>query len=139
VHPETKVNTGVLQQFVITADSGASATTLQIAPAIVTTGGRQNVNAAVADNAAVVKVGAGASELLNTSLVFHESAFTFATADLVLPKGADMAERAVMDGISMAMVKDFSIADRSFPTRVDVLYAAKTLRPQLAARLHSDG
>lgn len=139
VHPETKISTGVLQQFVITADSGASATTLAISPAISITGGRQNVNAGVADNAAVVKVAAGASELINGTLMFHENAFTFATADLILPKGADMAERAVFDGISMALVKDFSITDRTFPTRVDVLYAAKALRAQLAARLHADG
>ncbi len=139
VHPETKVSTQTLQRFVITADSGASATTLSISPAIVTTGGRQNVSTAVLDNVAVVKVGAGASELLNSTLMFHESAFTFATADLVLPKNADMAERAVMDGISMSLIKDFNVSDRTFPTRVDLLYAAKTLRPQLAARLHADG
>jgi hypothetical protein len=138
VHRETKQNTGVLQQFVITADSGASATTLQISPAIVLTGGNQNVNAGVADNAAVVKVGAGANELLNSSLGFHRDAFTFATADLVLPDGQDKSARAVMDGIAMSMVRGFNISDRTFPARWDVLYGYALLRGELANRMHAD-
>ncbi len=138
VHPEPKVSTGVLQQFVITADSGASATSLSISPAIVITGGRQNVSAGAADNVAISKVGAGANELLNGSLYFHRDAFTFATADLVLPDGQDMASRAVMDGISLSMVRGFNISDRTFPTRLDVLYAYQLLRGQLAARGHAD-
>lgn len=138
VHSETKTSTGALKQFVITADSGASATTLSISPAIVLTGGRQNVSAGVADNVAVSKVGAGASELLNSSLMFHENAFTFATADLVLPDGQDMAARAVMDGIAMSMIRGFNISDRTFPTRLDVLYAAALLRGEMAVRIHAD-
>ena len=59
--------------------------------------------------------------------------------DLVLPKGVDFAAREVYDGISMSLVRDFSISDRSFPCRVDVLYGYKTVRPQLAVRLHADG
>jgi hypothetical protein len=139
VHPETKQDTGVLQKFVITADSGASATTLAISPAIVASGARQNVTNGAANNQAIVKVGAGASETLNQSLAFHKDAFTFVTADLELPKGVDFAHREVYDGISMSVVRDFNISDRSFPCRIDVLYGFKTLRPQLATRVHNDG
>jgi P22 coat protein - gene protein 5 len=139
VHPETKVSTGVLQQFVITANSGTSATSLAISPTIVATGPRQNVSNTVADNSAVVKVGAGASELLTGSMGFYRDAFTFATADLPLPQGVDMAARAVVDNISVSMVRDFSISDRSFPCRLDVLYGYAALRPQLACRIHADG
>lgn len=139
VHPETKANTGVLMQTVVTAAYAGGAGNIQISPAIVATGGRQNVSNAIADNSAVVKVGAGASELLNTSLAYHRDAFTFATADLVLPKGVDFAAREVMDGISMSIVRDFTVTDRSFPCRVDVLYGFKAIRPQLAVRLHADG
>jgi len=139
VHPETKVSTGQLQQFVITANSGTSATSLSISPAIVASGGRQNVTNGAADNQAIVKVAAGASETMTPSLVYHKDAFTFATADLPLPKGVDFAAREVMDGISMSIVRDFNISDRSFPCRLDVLYGYKTLRPQLAARIHADG
>lgn len=139
VHPETKVSTGVLQQFVITADSGASATTLAISPAIVATGAYQNVSNGAANTQAIVKVGAGASETLTQSLAYHRDAFTFVTADLELPKGVDFAAREVMDGISMSMVRDFSVSDRTFPCRLDVLYGFKAIRPQLATRVHNDG
>lgn len=139
VHPETKVSTGVLKKFVITANSGTSATSLAISPAIVATGARQNVSDTVADNSAVVKVGAGASELLTTSMAFHKDAFTFATADLPLPDGVDFAARKVMDGVSMSIIRDFSISDRTFPCRVDVLFGYAALRPELACRIHADG
>lgn len=139
VHPETKANTGVLQQFVITANSGTSATSLSISPAIVASGARQNVTNGAADNQAIVKVGAGASETLNQSLAFHRDAFAFATADLVMPEGVDFAAREVMDGISMRIVRQYDITNDKFPCRLDVLYGYKTLRAQLATRVHNDG
>jgi hypothetical protein len=83
VHPETKADLGYLQTFVITADSGTSATTLAISPAIVATGATQNVTASPTSTGAVVKLGAGANETLQQSLVYHPDAFTFVTADLV--------------------------------------------------------
>jgi hypothetical protein len=139
VHPETKVSTGQLQQFVITANSGSSATSLAISPSVVATGALQNVSNTVADNSAVVKVAAGASELINGSLAFYRDAFTFATADLPLPNGVDMAARATVENITVSIVRDFSISDRSFPCRLDVLYGYAALRPQLACRIHADG
>jgi hypothetical protein len=139
VHPETKVSTGQLQQFVITANSGTSATTLSISPAITVSGARQNVSASPTNGGAVSKIGAGASELLNGSLMFHKHAFAFATADLPLPKGEDMASRAVVDDISVSIVRGFNISDRTFPARLDVLWGAAAIRPQLATRIHADG
>lgn len=139
VHPETKTSTGALKTFVITADAGASATSLAISPAVVATGPTQNVSNTIADNSAVVKVGAGASELLNTSMVFHKDAFTFATADLVLPNGVDFAARETMDGISMRIVRDYDITNDRILARLDILYGYKTIRPQMACRIHADG
>ena len=139
VHPETKASTGALKQFVVTANAGPSATSLAISPAIVTTGGGQNVSNAVADNSAVTKVGAGANELMTNALAWYRDAYTFATADLVLPKGVDFAYREVMDGISMSIVRDFSISNRRFPCRIDVLWGGVATRPQLGTRIHADG
>lgn len=137
VHPETKVDTGVLQQFVFTANYAGGAGTIAVSPSIVATTGRQNVTNAVADNSALTKVG-GASAVYKPSLAYHKNAFAFATADLAIPKGVDFAAREVMDGISMSLVRDFTIADRSFPCRLDVLYGYKTIRAQLAARILSN-
>ena len=140
VHPETKVSTGVLQQFVVTADYAGGAGSLSFAPAIFTSGGRQNVVAAgMPNSAAIVKVGAAASELLTPSMVFHRDAFAFATADLVMPKGVDFAAREVYDGISLRTVRQYAISSDTMPCRIDVLYGYKTIRAQLAARIHADG
>lgn len=139
VHPETKADLGYAKQFVITANSGTSATSLAISPAIVLTGAKKNVSAAPTDTGAVTKVGAGNGELLNTSMVYHRDAFTFATADLVMPNGVDFAARKVMDGISMRIVRQYDINNDKFPCRIDVLYGRKAIRPQMACRIHADG
>ena len=137
VHPETKQSTGDLQQFVVTADYAGGDGSLAISPAIVTSGGRQNVAASPTNGGAVVKVG-GASAVYKPSLAFHKDAFTFATADLVMPGGVDFAAREVMDGISMRIVRQYDINNDKFPARLDVLYGYKTLRAELAARLLSN-
>ena len=135
VHPETKADTGILQQFVVTANSGTSATSLAISPSITITGGKQNVTAAPADNAAVSKVGGGASSVFTNSMAYHKDAFTFATADLVMPKGVDMVARKVLDGVSMRIVRDYDINNDKFPCRIDILYGYAAKRPQLACRI----
>lgn len=139
VHPETKVDTGILQQFVVTANSGTSATSLALSPSIVTSGASQNVTGSPADNAAITKVGAGASETLDTSMVYHQDAFTIAFADLIMPQGVDFGAREEMDGIAMRIVRQYDINNDKFPCRVDVLYGYKALRPELACRIHADG
>lgn len=138
VHPETKADLGYLKQFVITANSGTSATSLAISPALVASGATQNASTTIADNSAIVKVGAGASETLDTSMVFHRDAFTFATADLVMPGGVDFAAREVYDGLSMRVVRQYDISNDKFPCRVDILYGYKAIRPELACRIHAD-
>jgi len=135
VHPETKVSTGVLQQFVIGA--GATTTSFPISPAIVASGAGQNVSNGAADNSAVTFFGT-ASTAVGTSLLFQKEAFAFATADLLMPKGVDFAAREVMDGVSMRIVRQYDISNDKFPTRLDVLYGFKTIRPQLAARFHNN-
>ena len=133
VHPETKVNTGQLQQFVVTTSTGTSATSVNVSPSVIATGARQNVSNTVADGQVLTKVG-GASVTHDISLGYAKDAFAFVTADLRMPRGVDFAAREVMDGISMRIISDYTIATDDFPTRIDVLYGFKTLRPQLAVR-----
>ena len=138
VHPETKADTGALQQFVVTADYAGGAGSLAFAPAIYTSGGLQNVTAGGLPNgAALVKIG-GASAVYKPSLAFHKDAFTFATADLVMPQGVDFSAREVFDGLSMRIVRQYAISSDTLPCRIDVLYGYKTLRAQLAARILSN-
>lgn len=133
VHPESKADTGVLQQFVVTADYAGGAGAISISPAITTSGARQNVTGSPADNAAITVAG-NASTAHGISMLYHQDAFCFATADLVMPKGVDFAAREVFDGISMRIVRAYDINNDKFPCRIDVLYGYKTLRAQLACR-----
>lgn len=133
VHPESKADTGELQQFTVLADfTGAG--TISISPAIIATGPYQNCTAGAANNAKLTFNGA-ASTAYKQSLLFQKGAFAFATADLVLPSGIDFASRQVLDGISMRLVRDYDIVKDRFLTRLDVLYGYKVLRPQLACKI----
>src|ERR1017187_10371366 len=138
VDPETKKDRGYLQQFVLTADSGASATTLAISPAIVATGAAQNVTNGAANTQAIVKVGSGAvaSILYSQSVLFHPEAFAFVTADLVdVSKFGSWGSVQVMDKISMRIARQYDIVNDKIPCRIDVLYGYKTIRPHLACRV----
>lgn len=138
VHSETKADAGALQQFVVTEDYAGGAGSLKFAPAIYTSTGAQNVVAAgMANGAALTKIGS-ANGIYKPSLAFHKDAFTFATADLVMPNGVDFAAREVFDGISMRIVRLYDINNDAFPCRLDVLYGYKTLRAELACRILSN-
>jgi hypothetical protein len=138
VHPETKASTGILQQFVVTTANAGGAGSVQISPSIVLAGGAQNVVIPSTSATAGLTFLGTASTAVGTSMVYHKDAFTFATADLIMPKGVDFAARQVMDGISMRIVRQYDINTDRFPCRIDVLYGFRTIRPQLAARLHNN-
>jgi hypothetical protein len=138
VHPETKQNTGELQRFVVTANVATSGLTIGISPSIITTGATQTVTASPTDTGNVTKILGGASSATDTSLAYHKDAFTFATADLVMPKGVDFAAREVLDGISVRVVRQYDINNDQFPCRIDILYGYKTIRPELAVRIHNN-
>jgi hypothetical protein len=138
VHPETKADTGELQQFVITTDYAGGAGDIAFSPAIYTSGARQNVVAAgMANGAAITKIG-GASAVYKPSIAFHRDAFAFATADLVMPKGVDFSARENFEGLSIRIVRQYDINTDKYPCRLDILYGYKTLRAQLASRILSN-
>ena len=138
VNPQTRESTGSLQQFVVTAaQTGVSnaLANMAISPPIYTsTSALATVNSFPADNAAVTFVGT-ASTAYPQNMIYHKDAITFATADLVLPTGVDMAARANHNGISMRVVRAYDINNDRMPCRIDVLYGFSTIRPQMACRL----
>jgi hypothetical protein len=138
VHPETKVNTGRLQKFVITADAAAvaNAVTLSISPSIVVTGASQNVSASPTNGGALVFDGTDSLQY-GLILAYYKQAFAIAFADLYMPKGLDFGSREVMDGISLRIIRDYTVLTDLIVTRVDVLYGTKTIRPELACRIAS--
>lgn len=138
VHPETKVDTGRLQQFVCTAAYAGGAGAVSVSPTPITTGAKQNIVINSAGASKAVVIAGTASTAVQTGLAFQKGAFAFATADLVMPQGVDFARREVMDGISMRIVRMYDINNDQFPCRLDVAYGFKTLRAALAARYHNN-
>lgn len=136
VNPQTRVSTGSLQQFVVTADvTGSSTATLSISPPLYTAShALATVDSFPAATAAITMVGS-ASTLYPQNLIYHKDAITFATADLIMPQGVDMASRIVHNGISMRIVRQYDINNDRMPCRVDVLYGYSVIRPQAAVRL----
>jgi hypothetical protein len=138
VHHETKQRMPNLQQFVVTEDYVGGAGSVSVSPTPITSGAKQNIEIVGAGASKDVVVEGTASDVIGTSLLYQKEAFAFATADLVMPSGVDFARREVLDGISMRIVRQYDINNDKFPCRLDVLYGYKTLRPQLACRLHNN-
>jgi hypothetical protein len=137
VNPQTRESTGSLFQFVALADvtlSGAGAGNVTVSPVYSANHALATVEALPANGKAVVFVGA-ANTQYSQNLVYHKDAITFATADLLMPQGVDMASRAVHNGISLRVVRQYDINNDRLPCRIDVLYGYSTIRPQMACRL----
>jgi hypothetical protein len=134
VHPETKEDLGVLQQFVVTTTATAAGA-WAVSPTPITSGPKQNVVINSAGASKTVVIVGTASTNYGQSMVYHQDAFTFATADLIMPGGVDFARREQLDGVSVRIVRAYDINNDNMPCRLDVLYGYKTIRPQLAARL----
>ena len=124
-----------LRNFVVTAISGNSVT---VSPAVISGGQFQNVSITSPGASAVTPFNqAGAVSPQN--IVMHRNAFTLATADLELPDGVHFAGRASDKelGLSLRVVRQYTINNDSIPTRVDVLYGWAPLYPELACRVAS--
>ena len=135
VNPQTRESTGSLFQFVALASTTATTTaTVTVAPIYSSANALATVNTLPANSKAVVFVGAASSQYAQ-NLVYHKDAITFATADLLLPQGVDMAARAVHNGISLRVVRQYDINNDRMPCRIDVLYGYSTIRPQMACRV----
>ena len=138
VNPQTRESTGSLQQFTVTAAntaSGGAWTNIAVSPAMYTPNNAlATISAFPQDGAAITFVGAASTQYAQ-NLVYHKDAITFATADLLLPQGVDMASRQVHNGISLRVVRQYDINNDRLPCRIDVLYGFSTIRPQMACRI----
>ena len=138
VNPQTRESTGSLQQFVVTEAATAVAgayTDVKISPAIYTSSNAlATVDSFPQSGAAVTFLGS-ASTQYPQNLVYHKDAISFATADLLLPQGVDMASRQVHNGISLRVVRQYDINNDRLPCRIDVLYGFSTIRPPMAVRM----
>lgn len=135
VHPETKLSTGVLQQFACNGAFAGGAGALAITPSIILAGPYQNVIIPATSATAALAWAGSISTNYGLSMAYHKTAFAFATADLQMPEGVDFSARENFDGISMRIVRAYNIATDQFPCRLDIMYGFKAIRPNLACRL----
>ena len=136
VNPQTRETTGSLFQFVALADATASTGdwTVTVAPIYTSANALATVNSFPTSGKTVTFLGT-ASTAYPQNLVYHKDAITFGSADLLLPQGVDMAARAVHNGISLRVVRQYDINNDRMPCRIDVLYGFSTIRPQMACRI----
>ena len=138
--------TNKLRSFVVksavSVASGASVSVI-VSPAVISGGQFQNVSIPVPAASAAVTFFAsqynasGNGVVSPQNIVMHRNAFTMAMADLELPEGVHFAGRASDKeiGLSMRVVRQYTINNDSIPTRVDVLYGWAPLYPELACRV----
>jgi hypothetical protein len=137
VNPQTRESTGSLFQFVAAANvtlDGSGAGNVTVAPMYSAAQALATMDSLPASGAAVVFIGASGVQYPQ-NLVYHKDAITFATADLLMPQGVDMASRQVHNGISMRIVRQYDINNDRMPCRIDVLYGFGVIRPEMAVRM----
>ena len=116
--------------------SGIGTLQLTVASTCISAGQFQNVNSAPTANA-IISFFAGSGAVSPQNLAFHKDAFTLVSADLPLPGGVDMAARASHKdiGVSIRVVRQYTINNDALPTRLDVLYGWAPLYRELACRV----
>jgi len=116
--------------------SGASGNVV-VSPAVITAGQFQNVSIPTTSATAAVTQFNSTGVVSPQNIIMHKNAFTLAVADLELPEGVHFAGRASDKeiGLSMRVVRQYTINNDSIPTRLDVLYGWAPLYPELACRV----
>ena len=139
VNPQSRQSTGVLAQFVVTADCAAAATSIPISPAIVTSGAFQNVSASPTNGSPFLIVGA-ASTAYNCNVAFHQDAFTLAMVPLWAPEAGkgviDVAQES-SDGFSVRVITFYDGVNDKPITRMDVLFGWAATYPELSVKHYS--
>ncbi len=135
VNPMSRESTGNLQQFTVTADANSNGTgqsTISIYPAITNSGAYQTVDALPADNAAITVVNTH-----KANLAFHKNAFALVTVPFEKPDSATWFETQSDpdSGLSVTVSKSWDNLKFEETCRVDIMWGAKAIYPELATRL----
>jgi len=142
VNDVSKQSTGVLQQFVVTADSAAAVAgkvTVSVYPAFnngltASTAAYQTVSQLAPNNAPVAFMGTGLVPYPQ-NLAFHENAIALVTVPLELPDSASFKARADWRGYSIRVIKDYDVLNDEEIIRLDILFGVKVIYPELGVRI----
>ena len=143
VNDVSKISTGVLQDFVVTANanSTAGAGTFTVSPVLIdstagVTAPFQTVDALPANNAVITFAGAPTTgEQYPHNLAFHKNALALVTVPLELPDSAVFKARADWRGYSIRVIKDYDITADKEIIRLDILYGVKAIYPELGVKM----
>ena len=142
VNPQNRQTYGnKLRSFVVqstTAIGSGGTASVTVVPAVITAGQFQNVSITSTGSQTVTPFN-NTGVVSAQNILMHRNAFTLACADLELPEGVHFAGRASDKeiGLSMRVVRQYTINNDSIPTRLDVLYGWAPLYPELACRIAS--
>jgi len=134
VNPQSRVSTGVLAQFTVTADVAAAAASIPISPAIVTSGAFQNVTASPTAGQPFVIFGT-ASGSYQANVGFHKDAFTLAMVPMWAPPGGkgviDVAQETYK-GFTVKVTEFYDGVNDNSIMRLDVLFGWAATYPELS-------
>ena len=141
VNPQNRQSYGKLRNFVVqstTAIGSGGTASVTVVPAVITGGQFQNVSITSTGSQTVTPFN-NTGIVSPQNILMHKNAFTLACADLELPEGVHFAGRASDKeiGLSLRVVRQYTINNDSIPTRIDVLYGWAPLYPELACRIAS--
>lgn len=136
VNPQSRVSTGTLAQFVVTADLAAGATSIPVSPALVTSGAFQNVTASPTNGSPFTIFGT-ASGSYNTNIGFHKDAFTLAMVPMWAPPGGkgviDVAQKT-HNGFTIKVTEFYDGVNDNSIMRLDVLFGWAATYPELSTK-----
>jgi hypothetical protein len=78
---------------------------------------------------------AASATTYKASIAMHHDAMTLGTADLVLEPNLQFGARDNYDGISIRIIRQYTIGTDQIPCRIDVLGGVKALRPELLCKI----
>lgn len=153
VNPQNYETTGLLQEFVVLSNvntNGSGAATFTVSPSLndgtativnsegqtISIGAYQNITALPATNAPVTVLGL-AGKVYEQNYLFHRDAIALAMIDLELPQSAVVKSRASdpETGLSLTMTAAYDINEQTEITRIDAVWGAQMIYPELALRL----
>lgn len=139
VNPQNRNSTGVLANFVVTADALVGATIINVSPALVATGAFQNVSASPTTAAPYVIIGA-ASTNYQCNVAYHKDAFTLAMVPMYAPPGGkgvvDVAQMS-HNGFTVKATTFYDGINDNYLTRLDVLFGWVATYSELSVKWYS--
>lgn len=142
VNPRSKQTTGKLQQIVLTKDyewipAHPGIYIDSMSPKLIfdENDPLQNVTGTVPGNGSVITFSGEANKSYPVNLLFHKNAFAFVSSALQMPFGNSFSSRQSYEGVNIRLWRDSVFTSSTFPTRLDMLFGFKTIRPEMAVRL----